>query len=66
MTKFEQKEHCGEREDLPLYGILIPSPSFPKDPPGPCGAGIAEFGESRRHAEAELQQELYLLLVVFL
>ncbi len=38
---------CGEREDLPLYGILIPSPSFSEDPPGPYGAGIAECAESR-------------------
>ena len=49
---------CGEREDLPLYGILIPSPSFSEDPPGPYGAGVAEYAESRRPARPgeELQQ----------
>ena len=32
---------CGEREDLPLYGILIPSLSYMEDPLGRSGAGVA-------------------------
>ena len=59
---------CGEREDLPLYGILIPSPSFTEDPLGLSGAGVAESMESWRGAgaEAESHSELNLILVVFL
>ena len=58
----------GDREDLPLYGILIPSPSCMEGPLGLSGAGVAESMESWRDtwAEAESYQELNLLLVVFL
>ena len=31
---------CGDVDELPIYGILIQSPSFLEDPLGPCGAGI--------------------------
>ena len=59
---------CGDQEDLPLYGILISSPSYTEEPQGWSGAGIAKRVECRRDAgaEAELYTELNLILVVFL
>ena len=54
---------------MPLYGIRVPYPSFSVGPPGGIGAGIAECAEGRRTdagAEAELWEELTLILVVFL
>ena len=54
---------------MPLYGILIPSPSYTVGPPGGSGAGIAECvecGQRDAGAEAELWEELTLILVVFL
>ena len=53
---------------MPLYGIFIPSPSYTEDPLGRSGAGIAEHVEHGRDAgaEAELREELTLMLVVFL
>ena len=33
---------CGDREeDIPMYGILIPSPSYEERPPRGCGASVA-------------------------
>ena len=52
-----------------MYGILVPSPSYTVGPPGGIGAGIAECAEHGRMdagAEAELWEELTLILVVFL
>jgi len=52
-----------------LYGILVPSPSYTVGPPGGSGAGIvadAERGRTDAEAEAELWEELTLILVVFL
>ena len=46
---------CGDREDLPLYGILISSPSYREEPLGGGGAGIAEHVERRRDAGAETE-----------
>ena len=59
---------CEDREDLPLYGILIPSPSCTEVPPRRSGAGVAKNKESWEDtgAGAESYQELNLLLVVFL
>ena len=54
---------------MPLYGILIPSPSFAEGPPRGGGAGITVGAERRRvdaGAKAELWKELTLILVVFL
>ena len=54
---------------MPLYGILIPSPSYRVGPLGRSGAGIAERverGQTDAGAEAELWEELTLILVVFL
>jgi len=63
-------EVCGDREeDMPLYGILIPSPSYTVRPPGGSGAGIAqcaECGQTDAGAEADLWEVLTLILVVFL
>jgi len=59
-------EECLAKEMM--YGILIQSPSFTEDPPGPCGAGVAERSESERPARpaAELQHVVTLILTVFL
>ena len=59
---------CGDREDLPLYGILIPSPSCTEELLGRSGAGVPESEESWRDtgAGAESYQELNLILVAFL
>ena len=66
----ENDEICGDpEEDMPLYGILIPSPSFAEGPPRGGGAGIAAGVERWRTdagARAELWEELTLILVVFL
>ena len=66
----ENDEICGDpEEDMPLYGILIPSPSFAEGPPRGGGAGIAagaELGRSDFGAKPELWEELNLILVVFL
>ena len=52
---------------MPLYGILIPSPSCAREPPRPSGAGVAESKSLEgTRAAAESYQELNLLLVVFL
>ena len=54
---------------MPLYGILIPSPSYTIGPLKGFVAGIAERVERGRtdaRAEAELWEELTLILVVFL
>jgi len=63
-------EPCGEVAELPIYGILIQSPSFPEDAPGPCGAANAECSErpeSRRPARpGELLSYINLTLVLFL
>ena len=58
---------CEDREALPLYGILIPSPSCAEEPLDWSGAGVAESMESWRGAgaEAESYKELTLILVVF-
>ena len=37
---------CGDREDLPLYGILIPSPSCTEVPLRWSGTGVAKSEES--------------------
>ena len=60
--------YCGDWEDLPLYGILIPSPSCTEEPLGRSGAGVAESEESWRDTGAgvEIYQVLNLILVVFL
>ena len=59
---------CGDWGDLPLYGILILSPSYMEEPLGRSGAGVAERVECGRDAGAgaELYTELNLILVVFL
>ena len=61
---------CGDVAELPINGILIQSPSFPEDPPGPCGAAgteCSEWPESRRPARpGELLSYINLTLVVFL
>ena len=61
---------CGDREDMPLYGILIPSPSYKEEPLGRSGAGVAGHKERGRDAgtvaELRLRKELTLILVVFL
>ena len=66
--KIGRKEDCGDREDMPLYGILIPSPSYTEEPLGRSGAGVAKHVVRRRDAgaEVELYMELNLILVVFL
>ena len=53
---------------MPLYGILMPSPSYTEEPLGRSGAGVAELVERRRDAGAgaELYIELNLIFVVFL
>ena len=53
---------------MPFYGILIPSPSYREERLGRSGAGVAERVERGRDAgaEAELREELTLLLVLFL
>ena len=45
---------CGDREDLPLYGILSPSPSYTEELLGQSGAGVAKRVERGRDAGAEL------------
>ena len=58
---------CGDVDELPIYGILIQSPSFLEDPPGPWGAGIAERSESGRPARpGEPHQYINLILAAFL
>ena len=55
--KFNNSMLCGNRKDLPLYGILILSPSYTEEPLGWSGAGVAERverGRDGRDAGAEL------------
>ena len=66
----KKREKCEDwEENMPLYGILIPSPSFADGPPRGVGAGIAvgaKLGWADAGAKAELWEELTLILLVFL
>ena len=61
---------CGDLAELPMYGILVQSPSFAEAPLGPRGAAGAECSkrpESRRPSSPEeLHSYINLILVVFL
>ena len=61
---------CGDLAELPMYGILVQSPSFAEGPLGPRGAAGAECSErpeSRRPSSPEeLHSYINLILVVFL
>ena len=61
---------CGDLAELPMYGILVQSPSFAEASLGPRGAAGAECSErpeSRRPSSpGELHSYINLILVVFL
>ena len=61
---------CGDLAELPMYGILVQSPSFAGAPLGPRGAAGAECSErpeSRRPSSPEeLHSYINIILVVFL
>ena len=61
---------CGELAELPMYGILVQSPSFAEAPLGPRGAAGAECSERPESGRPSSPEELHLyiniILVVFL
>ena len=61
---------CGDLAELPMYGILVQSPSFAEAPLGPRGAAGAECSERSESGRPSSPEELHsyfnLILVVFL
>ena len=61
---------CGDLAELPMYGILVQSPSFAEGPLGPRGAAGAECSERSESGRPSSPEELHsyfnLILVVFL
>ena len=60
----------GDLAELPMYGILVQSPSFAEAPLGPRGAAGAECSErpesGRPSSPEELHSYINIILVVFL
>ena len=61
---------CGDLAELPMYGILVQSPSLAEAPLGPRGAAGAECSErpesGRPSSPEELHSYINIVLVVFL
>ena len=65
-----KSKYCGDLAELPMYGILVQSPSFAEAPLGPRGAAGAECSERSESGRPSSPEELHsyfnLILVVFL